>query len=82
MNVRSFATLSWALGSLGVKYRPDEDKKDPLAFKKLHLVTPLIVSEDDGDFRKLSTRRLLKLVSVFCSIKSPFSLTLHRWLVL
>jgi hypothetical protein len=63
MNVRSFATLSWALGALGVKYRPNEYNKDPSAFKKLHLVSPLVVSEDDGDFRKLSSRRLFKLVS-------------------
>jgi hypothetical protein len=71
-NVRSLATLSWALGSLGVKYRPDEAKKDPSAFKKLHLVSPLVVSEDDGDFRKLSSRRLFKLVRSMSYIAGLF----------
>lgn len=64
-NVRSFATLSWALGSLGVKYKPGEAKKDESAFKRLNLVSTLLVSEADDDFRLLSNRRLFKLVSFY-----------------
>lgn len=64
-SIRTFATLSWALGSLGVKYRPGEAKKDDSAFKRLNLVTKVVVSEaqEDFHFRLLSNRRLLKLVS-------------------